>query len=293
MRLDNRDQVELPVALQHVLVDGHALEEAQPVDMIADHELVALGVAPDHERPLDRRTRRCTGDHPTAIEQPPQFRLSPGVEVGIGKPPVPSAGEEHAARRFNGCDKSCGIRDGAIARVKDLDVARTRGLQVLKVLPVIHGAGHRPPPSVPAGSMHPVLRRRPTNCFRIASLFHSSADDHQSPARGAKLRRCRGRCLRSGTRRRLSSASVGLRATATCSATEPACLCASLLLEKLEAGDHGERLENAVHSYEPGLQVRGLVAKPDPDETIHPELISGNDEQALLVTEAARSGASS
>ena len=45
MRLDHRDQVELAVAAKYVLIDGDTLEEAQSFDVIADHELVALGVA--------------------------------------------------------------------------------------------------------------------------------------------------------------------------------------------------------------------------------------------------------
>src|SRR6185436_3415087 len=66
MARDHGDEVELAVAPQQVLVDGHVLQEAEPLDVVADHDRVALRVAAHHERAQDGRAGGSTADHAAA-----------------------------------------------------------------------------------------------------------------------------------------------------------------------------------------------------------------------------------
>ena len=68
MRLYNSDQIEMPVPLEDVLIDGHVPQESETPLMITHHNGVGFAVAPRQVRPLDRSPGRRSADDTSAIE---------------------------------------------------------------------------------------------------------------------------------------------------------------------------------------------------------------------------------
>ena len=188
--------------------------------------------------------------------------------------------------RSNEVDEGFGIGDTSIASVQDLYVPRARSLQILKILPVIPRPvslrGRRDQKDRGVGSAGDG-----DELFQDRLTLGAAADDHQRPPRWAELRR--------GQLVAIEDVRCALRPTLTCPATESSCLCASLLLQYARPEGRAcrtgrrtlaERGEDAVHSRQARLQILRLVAESDPQEAIHAELITGNDEETLLVPQS-------
>ena len=112
-----------------MLVDADALEKPEADLVVAHHDRVGPGVAPDEVRPLDRGAGRGAADHAPALQDAPERVVHLRVEVGVGEPPLPSAGEPHAAGLVQGCRELVGVGHVAVVCVQDRDVGGPRSLE--------------------------------------------------------------------------------------------------------------------------------------------------------------------
>src|SRR5579859_2954893 len=99
MGLDHGDHIVFALALQQVLVHGHAAEESESFFITrGHHDGVARLSAPNQIRANDGRAGRASANHAASLQQRLKFPLGASIEVGIDQMPLASSAKEYAAR---------------------------------------------------------------------------------------------------------------------------------------------------------------------------------------------------
>ena len=164
LRRDDADQVVLAAPDEHMLVDGHAPEVAEPLLVtLGHHDVVAFARAADQVGALDRRAGRRAADHPAPRQHVLDLALGARAQVGVDQPPLAAAAEPDAPGLLQRRDERLRVGHGAVAGVQHGHVRHAERLGESPGAPA--PARRRPaPPRRPSGSArspHPGRRPAP------------------------------------------------------------------------------------------------------------------------------------